>query len=161
MVVRYSISTQVWTHYSYPSQHLVASEYNDGSSLFMLVGDNAGNVLKIDTGITDNGTPISYSLVHAWDNVNGGESTRKTLNNIMFQHSGAHGSNITYQTEKSITNDWTQPVGQLKERNTGFSGKAMKGTTFRFRISGTSKGEPINYQGYEINLGSSELITFT
>ena len=158
LVVRYTISSQVWTHYSYPSQFLVSSNYNDGSSLFQVAGDDAGAVLKINTGLTDNGTQISYSLVHAWDNLDGLDATRKNLSKAMFFHSGGSGSSLSYQVNNDVTNDWTKSIGQLKTQDTGFLNMNTRGRSVRFRISGVSKGEPFNYEGYEILEGSRELV---
>lgn len=159
--VRYTISTQVWTHYSYPTQHLVGCFYNDGSTISAVVGDNAGNVLTLDSGKTDNGTPISYSLIHRFDDIDGFNSTRKTLNTLFFDHQGMTGANVNYQIPIDVTNDWTKKIGQLKSFSTGFSSLSIKGQNFSFRISGTSTGEPIFYRGYEVLVGDAELITFT
>ena len=160
MVVRYTISTQTWTHYQYPTQHLVSSMYNDGTTLFMLVGDDSGNVLKIKTGNTDNGTPIQYSLIHAWDNTDGSEATLKNLNTFLFMAKNMAGSKIQYQIQDDLIGNWSKSIGQFEQGNKGFSDKAIKNKKLRIRISGSSKGEPISYQGYEILKGDSELVTF-
>ncbi len=73
LVVRYTISTMTWTERTYPYQFIVSLRrqplYNDGTTQYALVGDTAGNVFETNTGKTDNGTPILYSLVHRWENV--------------------------------------------------------------------------------------------
>lgn len=158
--VRYTISTQTWTHYSKPTQALVSSRYNDGTTLFQLVGDTAGTVLKMDTGNDDNGTPISLSLIHRWYQVDGSSATRKSLTKLLFSHEKGTGLNASYQVENPVLNKW-EPIGQFKSANTGFGNANIKGRECRIRISGVSAGEAVTYNGFEILEGSSELIAFT
>jgi hypothetical protein len=161
MVVRYSISSQVWTHYTYPTQQLTSCVYNDGTSLITLVGDNDGNILKINTGNTDNGSSIIYSLTTSWESIDKLESTTKTINKIVFLGSGGTGTKISYQVNGDLVNDWTKKIGVMKKLNAGFDKISLKGTKFRFRLYGISKGESFTYEGYELLDYSSELITFT
>lgn len=160
--VRYTISTQTWTHYQKPTQALVASRYNDGSTLFQLIGDDSGNVLKMDVGTTDNGTAITYSLITGWQTIDGSASTRKSITKALFSHTGGAGTNVSYQTEsdKQNPNDWKRTIGQLRTEDSGFNNINIKGQKFRFRISGSSVGEPFTYNGFEILEGNTELITF-
>lgn len=156
LIVRYTISTQTWTHYSYPTQHLVSSEYNDGSDIYNLVGDESGNILKMNTGKTDNSSVIQYSLIHKWLNFDGLLSTRKNINKLLFTHKEGSGSQISYQKENDETNDWSKSLGQLTEKDTGFD-LSIKGRKIRFRLSGSSTGEPFSYSGFEFVSGSSNL----
>lgn len=160
MEVRYTISTQVWTHYQKPSQYLVSSPYNDGTTLYTVVGDSAGNVSKVATGLTDNGTTISYSLIHAWDTIDGSRATTKTLQNLFFMHRGAAGSKVNYQIFTDTLNDWTKKVGQMSMNENGFDNILFKGQKLRFKISGFSTGQPFSYQGYYVLDGVTELINF-
>jgi hypothetical protein len=160
LVVRYTISSQTWTHRIYPTQFLCSSDYNDGTSLFRLVGDDDGNVHKVNIGNDDNGTPIDYSLVTRWDNLDGSSSTRKSVMKMMFVHNEGAGANVSYQIENPVANEWN-PLVQLKEVDTGINTANIKGRKMRFRLSGTSKGEPFDFYGYEILEASSEQITFT
>jgi hypothetical protein len=154
--VRYTISTQTWTHYTKPSQVLCASRYNDGTTLFQLVGDNNGTVLKVDTGNDDNGTPISYSLIHRWATLDGLLHTEKNIPNLLFTHEGGRGANATYQTEVTPKTDWSREIGQLGDFATIFTNTGISGRKFRPRISGFSSGEPFSYNGYEIFNSDSE-----
>lgn len=150
LVVRYTVSSKAWTHYSYPSQFLVGTSYNDGTTLFRICGDNAGNVLKINVGKTDNGTPIAYSLIHRWENLDGLLSTQKIISALLMAHDGGAGGNVSYQVSGDIVNDWTKGIGQLKQYDTGFKNFQIKSTKFRLRLSGQSVGEPFVYKGFEI-----------
>jgi hypothetical protein len=159
LVVRYTISTEVWTHYSYPTQFLFSSDYNDGTTIYQIVGDEDGNVLKVNTGNTDNGTNISYSLIHRWSNIDGLLSTRKIVNKILFSHTGGAGTNITWQKEGSSVDKWDK-LGTLKTYDTGLKTMDVKCMKMRMRLTGSSKGEPFEYKGWEILEGQSELIQF-
>ncbi len=156
--VRYTISTQTWTHYMKPTQVLCASRYNDGTNVFQLVGDTAGSVLKVDTGLTDNGTPISYSLVHRWTTVDGTLTTEKNITKMLFHHQGGASGKIAYQREDDILNNWTKIFGQLSKSLTSFNNANIKGRKLRFRIFGSSTGEPFIYNGFEINDGTTNII---
>lgn len=160
LVVRYTISSQTWTHRTYPQQFLASSPYNDGSTLFKLVGDDNGNVVKVNVGNDDNGTPISYSLTTRWDNIDGSSSTTKNINKLMFLHNKGTGTKVGYQVENPVLNQW-KPLGQLNNYDTGFNTANIKGRKVRFHLSGSSTGEPFDYSGYEILDANADLITFT
>ena len=162
MVVRYRISTQVWTHRTYPAPFLCSAKYNDGSALYNVVGDNAGGIHKYNLGTTDNGTSISYSLIHRWENIDGLISTRKNVMTIGFNHYGGAGANVNYQVQGDTVNDWTKRVGkgQFDTYNTGFNSVGIKAKKMRIRISGQNSGQPFNYHGYELLGAMDELITF-
>lgn len=158
MVVRYRISTQVWTHRVYSTQFLCSGKYNNGTTLYNLVGDNAGGVHGYNWGTTDNGTPISYSMVHRWENIDGMICTRKTIDRIHFNHYQGAGANVNYQTEKHIVTDWTSKIGQFGSYNTGFNSTGIRAQKMRMRISGQNSGAPIIYHGYEIIASMDELL---
>ena len=93
LYVRYTISTMTWTHYTYPTPVLCAIKrqplYTDGTTQFAVVGDNAGNVITMNNGKDDLGTPIPYSLIHKWDNIDGLLSTRpiaRRLDALQHRH---------------------------------------------------------------------------
>lgn len=172
LVLRYTLSTMVWTHRTYPTQILTAVRrqplYTDGTLQYSVTGDNSGNVLLMNTGKTDVGTDgqgksIPYSLVHRWETLDGLLSTRKTVMTANFTHYGGTGSSVAFQTEKQDPDDlnnWTLPAGMLKEANTGFNSMNIKARKMRFRIFGESTGEPFFYNGYEIIGALSEFIQF-
>lgn len=167
-VVRFTISTQVWTHYSYPTQILCAVKrqpfYTDGTTQFSVTGDNSGNVIKMNTGKDDLGTPISYSLIHKWEMCDDLLSTRKTVMTGNFNHYKGTGSMVSFQTEDNDPdqlNDWENDVGELKLTNTGFNSMDIKARKFRFRVFGQSTGEPFIYNGYELLGVLNEFIQFS
>lgn len=170
--LRYTISTQIWTVYSRATQACVSTRrppfYNDGTTRLVLIGDTNGNVIEISKGTLDvsstGGTaPISYLLTHRWENIDGLLSTRKIVNTANFSHSGGAGTAVNYQNEMQDPNDlgnWTQKVGPLQARNTGFNTIAAKARKIRFRISGISTGASFTYHGYELLDVLNEFIQF-
>ena len=160
LVVRYTISTQVWTHYNFSSQFLVGTSYNNGSNIITVVGDNGGKVFTTESGLTDNSSEIMYSIIHPMDDIDGSHATLKIVNKMFFMHSGMAGANINYQTPEDILNDFRKKVGQMKSSETGFSNLALKGRKIRIKISGFSKGEPCSYEGLQWIEGSTQPINF-
>lgn len=160
LVVRYTISSQVWTHYSYPTQFLVGTSYNNGTSLTVVVGDESGNIFTTNSGVTDNGTELFYSIIHPYDYVDGMHSTVKIINTMFFMHDGLKGANVNYQIPEDIAGDFKKGVCQFKTNETGFSNLNIRGRKLKFKISGTSKGQPITYEGYEILQGTTQLINY-
>lgn len=161
LVVRYTISTQLWTHYSYSSQFLVGTSYNNGTNVVTVVGDNGGEVFTTETGLTDNGSELMYSIIHPSDDIDGSHATLKIVNKMFFMHSGMTGANINYQIPEDVLNDFTKKVGQMKSSETGFSNLALCGRKIKIRISGSSKGEPVSYEGLQWVSGSTQEINFT
>lgn len=158
--VRYTISTQTWTHYQYPSQFLFSSPYNDGSNLYQIVGDDNGKVFQINTGNTDNNSEIFYSLIHRWMTGDTFITTEKNLNKLLFSHKGGSGTKVQYQVENDQTNNWTKSLKTpLKQFDTGFD-EMIKSNKIRFRLAGSSKGEPFEYKGFEIIKQQDKVVAY-
>ena len=167
LVIRYTISTQVWTHYSYPTPILCAIRrqplYTDGTTQYPIVGDNSGNVIKMNLGTTDLGKPIVYSMTHKWDTIDGLLSTRKNCMVGNFLHYGGAEGQVAYQTEDDDPDnlgDWTKKIGELKTINTGFNTMNIKARKLRLRVFGQSTGQPFVYNGYEMLDVTNEFIQF-
>ena len=149
VVVRYTISTQVWTVYSYGAEIRSAGLYDDGTNLITILGDDDGNVLQFDSGVTDNGTPIFYDMKTHWLYFSQVRTTSKSLSEIASLHENAHGGNLSYQIDTDSPNKW-RPIGELREdlyqiHNVG----AERFTRIRFRLSGSSSGSPFVFRGFE------------
>lgn len=145
-----TISSQTWTLYSYPSQLRAGTLYDDGSTLGAVVGDEDGRVYRFNSGNDDNGTPITFSLVTKWYDLSGVRSSTDTINQLAALHRNAEGTSLQYQTDKSTEFNW-EPVGQkLGRAPVTVMDTEIEGHRVRFRLSGTSSGEPFIYQGIEI-----------
>jgi hypothetical protein len=150
VVLRYSISSQLWTMYTYQTQFLVSSGYNNGSSLFKVVGDNNGMVFEVNTGNTDNGSDIPYWIVHKAEELDGLSSTTGIIDKIIFLHTGGAGTKVTWQKQEDTLNDYTRDIGNFKSFDTFFDSLSIKSRNFYFNISGSSKGDSILYEGFEV-----------
>ncbi len=159
LAVRYTISTQVWTHYAYPTQFLQSTNYTDGTNLFRLVSDTTGTVLKLDTGTDDNGTPIVYELIHPVDTLDGARSTTKNITKTFFLHQQGTGSKVSFRNESDPPEDFSKNICQLQAYDTG-SKTLFKCKKLQIKVQGVSTGQPFIYRGYEILEGTVELVTF-
>ena len=150
IVCRWTVSTQVWTVYSYGSEIRSAGLYDDGTNLFPLVGDNDGNVLKFNSGTTDNGSPIHYDLITHWYYFTSTKSTVKTISEIGTLHENAQGASLSYQLDTDQQSKW-RPIGQItKDLYQVNKLNAVSFTRIRFRLSGNSVGSPFIFRGWEI-----------
>jgi hypothetical protein len=157
VVLRYTISTKVWTVRSYPTQFIVSSKYNDGTTLFNLIGDESGNVQKINVGITDNETPIFYSLIQGPKTLDGSFATRKHISQMSVLHEKAQGTLIECKVDDDSNNKFRK-IYQINEGISKPFTTNIRGNKIWFRASGTSVGEPFALSGYEILEVTSELI---
>jgi len=158
VVLRYTISSRVWTFRSYPTQFLASSEYNDGTTIYNVCGDDDGNVMKTDTGNTDNGNPIFYSLDSRPYTLDGLFSTRKYISKMAVVHNNAIGANVKYRVDSdNISN--LKPLIQIEDKISKSFTTDIKGNVIYFNVSGSSVGEPIEINGWEILESTSETIS--
>lgn len=157
VVLRYTLSSQVWTFRSYPTQFLVNSKYNDGTTIYNLCGDDDGNILKIDTGNTDNGNPIFYSLTTRPYLLDGLFSTRKHIQKMSIIHQGLEGASVSYRVDNDNVNAFKH-LCQIEEKIAESFSSDIKGNIIYFNIKGSSVGESGEYQGIEILEATAESI---
>lgn len=151
VVCRYTISTQVWTLYSYGTEIRSAALYDNGTDLIQLVGDDDGNVLKFDVGNTDNGTPIYYDLQTHWMTFTASKVTGKTFSELATLHENAKGSNISYQLDIDKGSQW-RAVSQIKKDLQQVDTIDAKDfIRIRFRFAGNSSGTPFSFKGWELH----------
>ena len=157
VVLRYTISSRVWTFRSYPTQFLASSKYNDGTTIYNVCGDDDGNILKIDTGNTDNTSPIFYSLTSRKYSLDGLFSTRKHISKMAVIHKGMEGASVSYGVDSDHISD-LKPLIQIESKIAKPFTTDIKGNQIWFNVKGSSVGEPFEYEGMEILESSSEII---
>jgi len=157
VVLRYTISSRIWTFRSYPTQFLASSKYNDGTTIFNLCGDDDGNILEIDTGNTDNGSPIFYSLTTRPYLLDGLFSTRKHIQKMAIVHQGLEGASVGVRVNSNNINDF-KPLCQIEEKVAQVFSTDIKGNIIYFNIKGNSVGESVEFRGIEILEATSESI---
>ena len=122
-----------------------------------MIGDDDGNIQKTNTGTDDNGSPIFYSLLTRWWTFDGLFATRKNISKMSVIHKNGEGGLITFQVDDDNVNKWRK-LFQIGEANPTPKTVNIKGQKVRFRLQGTSVGEPFIFSGFEVLDISSELI---
>jgi hypothetical protein len=153
LVCRRTISTQVWTIYSYPMEFRSSTLYDSGSGLFNLLGGSDGSAYKYDVGTDDAGTSIFYDLITHWLYLTDDKRIKKTLTKIAALAENATGANISYQIDmdhqEKSNNAWREIGGIKKNISETLSLNAKNFTRIRFRFSGSGKGTAPLFRGFE------------
>jgi hypothetical protein len=136
---------------------LVSSKYNDGITIYNLCGDDDGNVLKTNTGNTDNGSAIFYSLTTRPYSLDGLFSTRKHISKMAIISDNASGAMVKYRVDSENISD-LKPLYQIESDVAKSFTVDIKGNIIYFNISGSSVGEPLEFGGIEILEATSETI---
>lgn len=149
-VVCYTISTQIWTTYTYAVEIRSACTYDNGTTQVIAVGDNTGYVYKFNDGYSDNGVPIYFDLQTHWIYFSNLKSENKSFTEMAVNHENAEGSQISYMINKDKDSTW-RPLGQIeKELYDIKKVNAKNFSRIKFRLSGNSIGSPLILRGFEI-----------
>lgn len=151
-VLRYTISTQVWTIYDYVGNVITAMiSYDDGTTLNHLMGTSAGKVGAMDSGNDDFGSSFYYEIIDRWRSFLSMYGKQKSIDGINVYSENAAGANFTYQVQKSGPNVW-EPIGTVTEANNSLmpNNGTIDFDVVRFRLAGNTKGTPVVFHGYEI-----------
>lgn len=151
-VCRYTISTQVWTIYDYVGNVITAMiSFDDGTSLYHLLGTLAGKVGAMDTGTTDFGEPFYFEYIDRWRSFTDMYAKIKSISGVNVYSENAAGASLLYQVQKDPPNVWT-PIDTVDQENNSLFPNS--GTddfdVMRFRLVGTSKGTSVVVHGIEI-----------
>lgn len=150
IVCRYSISTQTWTVYSYNKEMTASTQYDNGTTLSVILGNEQGKILTFNSGLTDDGSPIYYDLMTHWMYFSQIKSTAKTISEIGTIHENAQGGNLSYQVDTDSLSEW-RPIGEIKKNLYQLDKLNAKDfTRIRFRMSGSSTGSPFIFRGWEL-----------
>jgi hypothetical protein len=151
-VLRYTISTQVWTIYDYPLNIVTAMVYyDDGVNINHLMGTEAGKVGAMDSGTTDFGQPFYFEFIDRWRSFTEMYYQNKSISGLNVYSENAAGANVSYQIQKSGPNAW-KPIFTITEANNSLS--PNNGTepfdVLRIRVAGNTKGTQVVIHGMEI-----------
>ena len=145
-VIRWTISTELWTIYDYAQRLLIGANYDTGSEIVRVVGDNDGNVYTFDSGTTDNGTTIKYQLETRWLNISGLRSETKSIVRMAVLHEELAGANVSWRNGTELE---FKPIGQLEKQESVFNSLSVRGNRIKFSIRGSSTSGGV-FQGFEI-----------
>lgn len=151
-VMRYTISTQVWTIYDYPLNYITAMiQFDDATDLNMIMGTDEGKVLKMDDGFDDLGVAIYYELIDRWRSFTEMYAEVKSISGVNIYNQNAAGAKVMYQIENSQPNVW-KDIGDIDEQNNSLIPNT--GTddfnVVRLRVAGFTKGTPVVFHGIEL-----------
>jgi hypothetical protein len=151
-VMRYTISTQVWTIYDYAGNTITALiRYDDGTNINSIMGTSTGLVGKMDSGNLDFTAPIYYEMIDRWRSYTEMYSKSKAISGIMISAQNAGGGLLQYQNEKAGANVWTDIDTLTEEYDSLFPNASTEDfNALRLRLRGYSSGEPIIVNGIEL-----------
>lgn len=148
-VVRWTMSTEVWTIYTYAVPLLVGATYDNSSAIDRVVGDDDGNVYTFNSGVTDNTVAIKYELETRWLNISGLRSEKKTIRKITGLHENLVGANVGWRNG-DMNRKEIKPIGQLGVQETNFPNLEIEGSRLKFSIRGATNSGSGVFQGWEI-----------
>jgi hypothetical protein len=148
-VIRWTISTETWTIFSYASTLLVGSSYDDGTTISVTVGDNDGNIHTFNSGTTDNGTAIMFELETGWKNLTGLRSERKTISKLVALNENMSGANLGWRNGKMHRQE-IQPIGEITSQESVFPRLKIEGNRIKLSIRGNSSNGSSVFQGWEV-----------
>lgn len=151
VVLRFTISSQVWTVYSYGTEIRRGCIWDNGTNNVAVVGDDDGNVFTFNSGNQDlnsSGTAIAipYELVTKWFEL-GALSETGFINKLSAVCKKAQGAILAWQEDDKA--EW-HTLNQLKQYLTFFKNVKVKGHRIRFKLYGSSSVDPFSFEGIEL-----------
>lgn len=142
VVCRFTISTQVWTIYSYRKDLTAAIIYDDGTNILPLAGTSLGVTARTDIGTDDLGEEIFCELTSRWmmfNDVVGLTGKWKNITGVMASHENCAGFKLDFQYDKQ-TNQF-QPIGSLDQKYVTTFANFSSDNFFRvrYRLTGSYK----------------------
>lgn len=150
--MRYTISTQVWTCYDFGNHSMTALvNFDDGTTLYQVVGTSTGRVGQLDSSNTDFGDNIIFDYIDRWRSYIEMYSKTKSVSGAMVSSLNGAGTQFQYQNQKYGVNEW-QDLGTLNENYDSLFPNASTEdfNISRLRLTGISSGAPIIFCGIEI-----------
>lgn len=158
VVSSHTISSQVWTLYSYSVRILRGINYDTGTSIEQVVGDTDSNVYQFNTGNSDNGADIFYLLRTRYIEFGGLISNTATITSLAAICEKADGGTLSWQRDDEDQNTWHSIAELTKFVWISGSNFRINGHRIRFQLSGSSKNDPWIFNGIEILSGVLNII---
>jgi len=139
--VMYHIDTQTWTLLTFPTKYLAMSSYIDGSDLYLIAGDNDGQVIKLFTGLSDNITgksniEIPFCLQYHPKDL-GARYYLKNIAKIIPATEGLSGCVFMCRTDKNKADSFNS-LGSISDDYETIFNKNIIGHVFEFKYIGTT-----------------------
>jgi len=151
VVLKYNILTNTWDIRKYAMLPRCFCKYVDSTgAVFTIFGDDDGRVQKLNTGTTDNGSAIEYSL-ETQDLEFGTRLYAKEIKKIGVFVKNIPNANFMYRT-KDGAEDW-DIIGKISGDVNEFKTKIV-GNYFNFKITGLTTTGKARVLGLEFPEGS-------
>lgn len=157
-VLRYTISSQVWTIYSHKSPVTAAIVYDDGTNILPLIGyKNTGIIAQYNNGLDDLGDPIFVDLITRLFILTESYARIKQIDKAAAISTNGAGLNIAYQRDKTGHNKW-EGIGKVTDDFITFLSipEALSFNQIAFRIFGALNGTPAYMYGIELLYAEDE-----
>lgn len=148
VVLKFSTRDNTWSAHSYAQQFRFGTQYTNSSGRNTVVSDTLGEVQTLNSGTTDNRTPIFFEMV-TQENELGQRSHTKQISDkiVVFTNNGLDSSFYAKEND----GEWKPIIMNLNNRvNVGTNVK-LEGNFFEFKWSGVSSGTAPTFEGYELS----------
>lgn len=148
VVLKYNILLNTWDIRQYSPLIKVFARYSDvnDNEMHTIIGDNDGNVQKLDYGDTDNTVAISYAHEpQDWDF--GLRMHKKRINRMAVLTENVSKGTLMWRNTHN-EGDW-KVVGTISEEVQEFDGLNLTGNFFNFKIAETVKTGQAKILGFE------------
>ena len=151
-VMRYTISTQLWTIYDYAASSLLALiRFDDGTEIRSFVSTIVSQFGVIDSGNNDFGAPFYIEIIDRWRSFTDMYAKAKSISGLNVYTENGAGLRLEYQTEKSPPNVWKYLDTVTDQYDALFPNATTDDfANVRLRLAGNTSGTQIIYHGMEI-----------
>ena len=147
VVLRYSLDTHEWAVFSYANEFRVFSQYVTSSAVEFVGGDTTARVMQMNSGLTDNGTNISFEI-ESHEMEFGSRGIVKQINDRCMAY-GINSVSALVQV-RIDAGDWIT-LGTLDSDVKEMPVKQiLEGRYFSFRVTGTHSTARFRLQGIEM-----------
>lgn len=142
LVCRYTLSTQIWTVYSYGVKITAACDFDNGTTIIPVVGTDslvAGKRKPLLQEFNKGFETTEFDFETHWLYLTKSKTTLKTLTEIAAIHEQAEGAKVAYQIDSS--KEW-KPIKSIeKDLYDVMKMNALNFSRIRFRVFGSAEGE--------------------
>lgn len=158
-VMRYTISTQIWTIYDYTGTSSTQSNnrinamlrFDNGNAILPYAGNQSGRVGIMGQGNTDFGTGFYYEFIDRWRSYTDMYAQVKSIDGLNIYSENAAGANVLIQNQKAPASTWEHVGTVTEENNALFPTIGTEDfTVSRLRVVGFTQGTPVVIHGIEI-----------
>lgn len=162
VVLKYNVDEACWDIRSYAHPvYCVADYISSNEERLIMLGDNNGNVLQMNTGYTDYTTsktkyPVTFEIVTQKTGF-GASNKRKVLDRIVTFSRGMKTANV-YTRADSYNPASYELFGKMDDDITDIADKHVEFNEIEFKISGMAGEGACEFYGFDIPAGDIKLL---